>query len=64
MPDLGICGLEVENYIAIFEISTLEICLIAKICRKAKLLKFGTKNVLFGYFLPKRRYFGIFGQEL
>ena len=40
MFDLGIFGLEVENYIAIFEISTLSV--------KMKIPKFGTKNALFG----------------
>ena len=42
MPYLGIFGLELENYIAIFEISILN--------EKMKMLKFGTKNALFGHF--------------
>ena len=49
MPYLGIFGLEFENNIVMFEIiiSTLSNC---KISRKMKMPKFGTKNVLFGYF--------------
>ena len=41
----------------------LWICLIAKFCRKSKMFKFGSKNVLFQYFSPKMGYFGIFREE-
>ena len=41
----------------------LWICLIAKFCRKSRMFKFGSKNVLFQYFPPKIVYFGIFGEE-
>ena len=41
MLDLGVFGLEVENYIALFEISTLS--------KKMKMPKFGSKDALFGY---------------
>ena len=40
------------------------ICLIAKFCEEAKMLKFATKNVLFEYFWPKMLSLGIFGIEL
>ena len=41
MPYLGVFGLEFENNIVIFEISTLE---------KMKTCEFGAKNALFGCF--------------
>ena len=46
MPYLGIFGLEFENNIIIFKVSTLEFVKL----RKMKTSKFGTKNALFGYF--------------
>ena len=59
MPYLGIFGLEFERNIVIFEISTSNhhprICLNEKFREKNKMLQFGTKNALFGYF-----YAGIF----
>ena len=45
MLNLLIFGLEFENTIATFEISLVEICLVAKFRAKTKILKFGTKNV-------------------
>ena len=50
MPDSGILGLEFENYILIFEISTLKFVYLQNFVKKMKMSKFGTKNVLFGYF--------------
>ena len=41
---LCILGLEFENYIVIIEVSTL------KFYEKMKMLKFATRNALFGYF--------------
>ena len=49
MPNLSIVELEFENTIVIFEISVLEIFLLQSLVPK-KILKFGTKNALFGYF--------------
>ena len=43
-------GLEYENNIVIFEISTLEFVEFVKFCEKMKMPKFGTKNAFFGYF--------------
>ena len=43
MSDLGIFGLEFENTIVIFEVSTLEFCLIAKFHVKIKSLNLGPK---------------------
>ena len=42
-------GLEYENNIVIFEISTLEFVQFVKFCEKIKMHKFGTKNAFFGY---------------
>ena len=50
MPDSGIFGLEFENYILIFEISTLKFVYLQNFVKKMKMSKFWTKNVLFGYF--------------
>ena len=48
---LGIFGLEFENNIIIFEISTMEFVLLGNFLKKTtKMLKFWTKNTLFGYF--------------
>ena len=44
MPHLGVFGLEFENNIVIFEISTLE---------KMEMSKFGAKNALFGCFVTR-----------
>ena len=46
MPNLHILYMEFENTIVMFP----RIYLIAKLCAKIKILKFGTKNVLFWYF--------------
>ena len=47
----GIFGLELENNIIIFEISTLEFVLLGNFAKKTtKMFKFWTKNTLFGYF--------------
>ena len=48
--ELCIFGLEFENNIVIFEIGTLEFVKFQNLAKKTKMLKFGTKNVLFGYF--------------
>ena len=50
MPDFCISGLDFENIVVIFRISALKICLVAKFSAKINILKFGTKNALFGYF--------------
>ena len=50
MPDLPNFGPEFENIIVIFVISVLELVLLQSLAKKKKKLKFGTKNVLFGYF--------------
>ena len=50
MPDLRILGLEFQNIIVIFEISILKFVLFQSLVQKEKILKFGTKNALFGYF--------------
>ena len=50
MPDLHILGLERENIIVIFEISTLEFVNKQTFIQKQKNFKLGTKNSLFRYF--------------
>ena len=50
MPNLQLFGLEFENNIVIFEISTLEFVLTAKLRKKTKMLKFGTKIPYLGNF--------------
>ena len=50
MPDSDIFGLEFENYILIFEISTLKFVYLQNFVKKMKMSKFWTKNVLFRYF--------------
>ena len=48
---LGTFGLQFENNIVIFEINTLEFVYLQTFAeKKAKMLKFGIKNALFGYF--------------
>ena len=44
IPHFGIFGLEFEGD------QHPQICLIAKLCEKMKMPKFGTKNALFGHF--------------
>ena len=52
MPYLGIFGLEFENSIVIFEISTLEFIKLQNLEEKQKRLTLGPKlTYLFGYFL-------------
>ena len=53
MPDLGIFGLEFENKIVIFEISTLEFVQLQNIVEKQQCLNLG----------PKMLDFCIFGKE-
>ena len=53
MPDLGIFGLEFENNIVIFEISTLQFVYLQNFTKKQKCLNLG----------PKMPYLGIFGLE-
>ena len=53
MPDLGILGLEFENNIVIFEISTLEFVQLQNFAEKQKCLNLG----------PKMPYLGIFDQK-
>ena len=53
MPDLGIFGLEFENNIVIFEISTLQFVYLQNFTKKQKCLNLGRK-------MP---YLGIFGLE-
>ena len=53
MPDLGIFGLEFENNIVIFEISTLEFVQLQNFAEKQKCLNLG----------PKMPYLGIFGLQ-
>ena len=62
MPDLGILGLEFENYCHIWN-QHPRICLIARYRGKTEMAKFGSKNDLFAYFWPKMPYLCIFGQE-
>ena len=50
MSYLGIFGLEFEKSIAEFAISTVEFVKLRNFVKNMKMLKFGTKNVLFGYF--------------
>ena len=50
IPYLGIFGLEFENNIAIFEISTLEFVKLRNFVKKWKCVNLGQKNALFGYF--------------
>ena len=50
MLDLHILGLELENIIVIFEISTLEFVNKQSFIEKQKNFKLGTKNTLFRYF--------------
>ena len=53
MPDFCILGLEFENIIVIFEISTLEFVKFQNFAEKQKYLNFG----------PKMPYLGNFGWE-
>ena len=53
MSDLGIYGLEFENNIISFKISTPQICLTAKFTKKTEMFKFGIKSALFGYLLVR-----------
>ena len=46
IADLGIFGLELENNIVIFEISTLEFVYLQNLVPKQKMTKFGIKNAL------------------
>ena len=46
MPDLGIFGLEFENNIVIFEISTFEFVYLQNLAEKQKCLNLGTKMLL------------------
>ena len=48
MPDLGIFELEFENILVTFEVSVLKFVLLQSLVQKRKILKFGTKNALFG----------------
>ena len=50
MPYLGIFEQEFQKNFAIFEISALKLALLQNLVQKIKILKFGTKNALFGYF--------------
>ena len=50
MPYLGIFDQEFQKNFAIFEISALKLALLQNLVQKIKILKFGTKNALFGYF--------------
>ena len=51
---LGTFGLQFENNIVIFEINALEFVYLQTFAeKKAKMLKFGIKNALFGYFLAR-----------
>ena len=43
MPDLGVFGLEFENNIALFEISTLEFVYLQNFTKKHKCLNLGPK---------------------
>ena len=54
MPYLSIFGLEFENYIVIFEMSTLKFVLLQHFRKKQKCVNLG----------PKMSYLGIFGLEL
>ena len=54
MLDLGIFGLELENNIITFEISTLEFVYLPNFAKKRKCLNLG----------PKMPYLGVFGLEL
>ena len=53
MPYLGVFRLEIDNNIAMFEISNPQICVITNFCKKLKLSKFDPKNSLFGLFLAR-----------
>ena len=64
LPYLGIFWARIlENYCHIWN-QDLRICLIGKSGEETKILKFGAKNTLFGYFWPKMPYLNIFGLEL
>ena len=54
-------GKNFKTAIFIFEISSLIFVSLQNFTKKEKMPKFGTKNVLFGYFWPKMPYLGIFG---
>ena len=63
MPYLGIFWARIlENYCHISN-QHPQIFLTAKFCEESKMLKFRTKNAIFGYFWPKMPYFDIFGLE-
>ena len=63
MPCLGFFWARIlEKYCYIWN-QDLRICLIAKSDEETKILKFRTKNALFGYFWPKIPYLDIFGLE-
>ena len=53
MPYLGILGHNFEKRMSHFEIRALEFILLQTLVQKQKILKFGTKNALFGYFWAK-----------
>ena len=50
MPYVGIFGLELGNNTIMFEMNTLEFVQVQSFVKKHKMPKFGTKNVLFGFF--------------
>ena len=63
IPDLAIFGLEFENNILIFEISTLEFALLQNFEEKRKCLNVGRKMLYLGTFDQKMLYLGIFDQK-
>ena len=50
MPYVGTFGLELGNNMIMFEMNTLEFAHVQSFVKKQKMPKFGTKNVLFGFF--------------
>ena len=64
MPYLGIFGLDCfwKNYCYIWN-RHRRICQMAKFCENTKMPNFGTKNALFGDFLPRIPHLDIFGLE-
>ena len=59
MPDLGILGLEFENNIVIFEISSLEFIELLNLTEKQKCLNLGPKMPYLGIF-DKNCFFWVF----
>ena len=59
MPDLGILGLEFENNIVIFEISSLEFIELLNLTEKQKCLNLGPKMPYLGIF-DKNCFLGVF----